>query len=246
MPVEIPASLSELNPEDLRSRLEALARENSNLKGRVAMLERENTDLAKKLKGNLAQEDATRVEGLKPDNSPEAVPDSLDRLLNRREFYAEASRISAKVPRPGQTARQESIQHLTFLGINADSFEADGKDDEPARNSTLAAIHHYLIQELKIREGDITCRWSAHEVMVALPRAAAAQIEAKIKESNPEGALKISLNWQGQNILACAGIAEYIPGEDIHDTLDRVEKIVQETKSEGNVQVRIAPRPAED
>ncbi|ABS03933.1 diguanylate cyclase [Kineococcus radiotolerans SRS30216 = ATCC BAA-149] len=165
-----------------------------------------------------------------------AQHDALTGLTNRRRWDEVAQHEISHATRAGAGPAAD----LTFALIDLDHFKTYNDThghlagDELLRSFALAAATH-------LREVDTLARWGGEEFVVALPGCSATDavtVADRIRASVPHGQ------------SATIGLAQWRPGEDAADVLDRADGALYKGKNDGRDRTvladeggRLVPRP---
>lgn len=154
-----------------------------------------------------------------------ATHDELTGLYNRRHMQAvlEAELRRAQRMLHGFSVCLVDLDH--FKRINDRHGHAAG--DEALRIFALEARR-------TLRDSDIVGRWGGEEFLVLLPGIGAE--EARLAMERLRAALARDDAWQSRPELRftfSAGIAEHLPGEDLHRTIERADRALYAAKEAG-------------
>ncbi|MCF8495520.1 MAG: GGDEF domain-containing protein [Alphaproteobacteria bacterium] len=170
----------------------------------------------------------------------EAFTDGLTGLLNRKAFDAELDRIAMQSGEEGQTFSLIMMDIDYFKGFN-DNFGHQVGDQ------VLRLVARALVDGVKGR--DVAARYGGEEFAVILP------------ETPLEGGMKVA-NYlrkavEGKDIInrtsgerlgkitLSGGVAQYVPGEDLAELVERADSALYTAKHNGRNQIAAAPTPGQ-
>lgn len=194
----------------------------------IAVLGGQFTDLRDRLRHQKAElsEALARIQEL-------ATHDELTGLYNRRHMQG---MLEAEWRRCQRTAHGFSVGLVDldhFKRLNDEYGHAAG--DEALR---------LFAQEARctLRDSDVVARWGGEEFLVLLPSVKAE--DARCALERLRAALARHARWQAHPHLKfsfSAGVAEYLPGEDIHHTIERADRALYAAKQAGRDRIACAP-----
>jgi diguanylate cyclase len=168
----------------------------------------------------------------------EALTDSLTNLANRKAFDAEIRRIAKEMEDTGQT--------FSLVMLDIDYFKSFNDNyGHQVGDQVLRLVARTLIEGVKGR--DMAARFGGEEFALILP------------ETNTQGALKVADSLRkavaGKEVInrntgdklgritMSGGAAQYLPGEDIDDLIERADAALYTAKHNGRNQIATAPAP---
>lgn len=217
------------NPEDLQ-----------NIVGEVMSTTQNMIDRNKALEDQLDQSSFVMDE-LKKDLENvrrEALTDGLTGLANRKAFDAEIARITQEA-----AANRTSF---TLLMVDIDYFKSFNDNfGHQIGDQVLRLVARTLVDGVKGR--DLAARYGGEEFVIILPET---ELQAGIAVGNSLRRSLATKDVVNRNtgeklgrITMSAGVAEYCPGEDYHDTIERADAALYTAKHNGRNQVAAAPTP---
>ena len=168
----------------------------------------------------------------------EALTDSLTNLANRKAFDAEIRRVAKEMDELGQT--------FSLIMLDIDYFKSFNDNyGHQVGDQVLRLVARTLIDGVKGR--DMASRFGGEEFALILP------------ETNTQGALKVADSLRravaGKEVInrntgdklgritLSGGAAQYLPGEDIDDLIERADAALYTAKHNGRNQIAAAPAP---
>lgn len=195
----------------------------------------------KELEKHLDQS-AEIMDGLKKDLEQvrrEAMTDGLTGLINRKSFDERMAQIVGEA--------QGSKKPFTLLFMDIDHFKPFNDNfGHQVGDQVLRLVAKTLIDGVKGR--DTAARYGGEEFAIILPdttieggRMVAENLRKAI------GQKEVINRTTGQHlgrITISAGVAEYVPGENAEDIIDRADGALYTAKHNGRNQVATAPTPS--
>lgn len=169
----------------------------------------------------------------------EAMTDSLTGLSNRKAFDAAIARVTE------ETATSHSS--FTLLMVDIDHFKSFNDNyGHQIGDQVLRLVARTLIEGVKGR--DIAARYGGEEFAIILPDttlpAGVAVGNSLCKAVATKDIINRSSSEKLGRITMSVGVAEYIPGEDTVDLIERADSALYTAKHNGRNQVAAAPTPA--
>ncbi|MCM2343208.1 MAG: GGDEF domain-containing protein [Alphaproteobacteria bacterium] len=168
----------------------------------------------------------------------EALTDGLTNLSNRKAFDNELSRISEEARQTGGT--------FCLLMVDIDYFKSFNDNyGHQVGDQVLRLVARTLTDGVKGR--DIAARYGGEEFAIILPdtNLAAAVIvgNALRKAVATKDVVNRSTGDKLGRITMSVGCAEYDPGENLQDLIERADAALYTAKHNGRNQVAAAPTP---
>lgn len=171
----------------------------------------------------------------------EALTDGLTSLANRKAFDAEISRIAMESDAEGQT--------FCLLMLDIDHFKSFNDNyGHQVGDQVLRLVAGTLIDGVKGR--DIASRFGGEEFAIILP------------ETNLNGGVNVGdllrkavaskevVNRNSGDVLGritmSGGVAQYMPGENIEDLIERADAALYTAKNNGRNKIAAAPTSGQE
>lgn len=168
----------------------------------------------------------------------EALTDSLTNLANRKAFDAEIRRIAKEAQQAGQT--------FSLIMMDIDYFKSFNDNyGHQVGDQVLRLVARTLIEGVKGR--DVASRFGGEEFAIILP------------DTNTQGGLKVADHLRkavaGKEVVnrntgdklgritLSGGVAQFLPGEEIDDLIERADAALYTAKHNGRNQIAAAPAP---
>lgn len=168
----------------------------------------------------------------------EAMTDGLTGLSNRKAFDAAIERVT------DECAAEKTT--YTLLMVDIDHFKSFNDNyGHQIGDQVLRLVARTVIEGVKGR--DIASRYGGEEFAVILPETTLSAGVAVANSLRKAVATKDIVNRSSGEklgrITMSVGVAEYIPGEDIEDLIERADSALYTAKHNGRNQVAAAPSP---
>jgi diguanylate cyclase len=136
------------------------------------------------------------------------------------------------IPLPNQIyTREARLDHLAIALLDIDHFkQLNDRYGHAAGDRVLQQVAAHLENELRVRGTDLVWRHGGEEFGVAFVGAGR---EAVLKKLG--GRVNVPVEVNGENIIVTlsGGVAEFRPGEDINETLERADQALYKAKRAG-------------
>jgi diguanylate cyclase len=168
----------------------------------------------------------------------EALTDGLTGLSNRKAFDSELRRISEEAVSMGQpfTLMMLDIDHFKSFNDNYGHLVGD---------QVLRLVARTLTDGVKGR--DIAARYGGEEFAIILPetnlQAGVVVGNALRKAVATKDVINRATGEKLARITMSVGVAEYAPGEEVDDLIERADAALYTAKHNGRNQVAAAPTP---
>jgi diguanylate cyclase len=168
----------------------------------------------------------------------EALTDGLTGLSNRKAFDSELRRISEEAVSMGQpfTLMMLDIDHFKSFNDNYGHLVGD---------QVLRLVARTLTDGVKGR--DIAARYGGEEFAIILPetnlQAGVVVGNALRKAVATKDVINRATGEKLARITMSVGVAEYAPGEEVNDLIERADAALYTAKHNGRNQVAAAPTP---
>jgi diguanylate cyclase len=168
----------------------------------------------------------------------EALTDGLTGLSNRKAFDAELSRIAEESVASGQP--------FTLLMLDIDHFKSFNDNyGHLVGDQVLRLVARTMTDGVKGR--DVAARYGGEEFAIILPdtmlNAGVVVGNALRKAVATKDVINRSSGEKLARITMSVGVAEFAPGEDLHDLIERADAALYTAKHNGRNQVAAAPTP---
>lgn len=168
----------------------------------------------------------------------EALTDGLTGLANRKCFDAELQRIAQESMASGQA--------FTLLMMDIDHFKSFNDNyGHLVGDQVLRLVSRTLTDGVKGR--DVTARYGGEEFGIILPEtnlnAGVVVGNALRKSIASKDVINRTTGEKLARITISVGVAEYAPGEDLHELIERADAALYTAKHNGRNQVAAAPTP---
>ena len=168
----------------------------------------------------------------------EAMTDGLTGLSNRKAFDAELLRIASEA--------QAANQSFTLLMLDIDHFKSFNDNyGHLVGDQVLRLVARTMVDGVKGR--DVAARYGGEEFGIILPET---QLSAGVIVGNAlrkaiatKDVINRSTGEKLARITISAGVAEYSPGEDLNELIERADAALYTAKHNGRNQVAAAPTP---
>lgn len=169
----------------------------------------------------------------------EAMTDGLTGLANRKSFDAAIARVTEEA--------NESQSAYTLLMVDIDHFKTFNDNfGHQIGDQVLRLVARTLIEGVKGR--DIAARYGGEEFGIILPETTLSAGVAVGNSLRKAVATKDVINRSSGEklgrITMSVGVAEFSPGEDLNDLIERADAALYTAKHNGRNQVAAAPTPA--
>ena len=169
----------------------------------------------------------------------EAMTDGLTGLANRKSFDAAISRVTEEA--------NENQTPYTLLMVDIDHFKNFNDNfGHQIGDQVLRLVARTLIEGVKGR--DIAARYGGEEFGIILPEttlsAGVSVGNALRKAIATKDVINRSSGEKLGRITMSVGVAEYSPGEDVNDLIERADAALYTAKHNGRNQVAAAPTPS--
>ena len=165
----------------------------------------------------------------------EALTDGLTGLSNRKAFDAELARIASEAQAASQSFTLD-IDHFKSFNDNYGHLVGD---------QVLRLVARTMVDGVKGR--DVAARYGGEEFGIILPET---QLNAGVIVGNAlrkaiatKDVINRSTGEKLARITISAGVAEYSPGEDLNELIERADAALYTAKHNGRNQVAAAPTP---
>jgi diguanylate cyclase len=170
----------------------------------------------------------------------EAMTDGLTGLANRKAFDAAISRVTEEANSTNST--------FTLLMVDIDHFKTFNDNfGHQVGDQVLRLVARTVIEGVKGR--DIASRYGGEEFAVILPEttlAAGVVVGNALRKAvATKDVINRSSGEKLGRITMSVGVAEFTPGEDIADLIERADSALYTAKHNGRNQVAAAPAPAQ-
>lgn len=168
----------------------------------------------------------------------EALTDGLTGLSNRKAFDAEIKRIAHEVEQNGGT--------FALLMVDIDHFKSFNDNfGHQIGDQVLRLVARCLTDGVKGR--DVAARYGGEEFVIILPdtplHAGVIVGEALRKAVASKDVVNRNSGEKLSRITMSVGVAEYAPGENITELIERADAALYTAKHNGRNQVAAAPTP---
>jgi diguanylate cyclase len=168
----------------------------------------------------------------------EAMTDGLTGLSNRKAFDAAIARVTEECA--------AAKTNYTLLMVDIDHFKSFNDNfGHQIGDQVLRLVARTVIEGVKGR--DIAARYGGEEFAIILPETTLSAGVAVGNSLRKAVATKDIVNRSSGEklgrITMSVGVAEYIPGEDIEDLIERADSALYTAKHNGRNQVAAAPSP---
>ncbi len=168
----------------------------------------------------------------------EAMTDGLTNLSNRKAFDVELRRIAEETAASGQT--------FSLLMMDIDHFKSFNDNyGHQVGDQVLRLVARTLTDGVKGR--DVAARYGGEEFAVVLPetglQAAVIVGNALRKTVATKDVVNRSTGERLARITMSVGVAEFAPGENLQDLIERADAALYTAKHNGRNQVAAAPTP---
>jgi diguanylate cyclase len=217
------------NPEELKELLDGVMADTNNMIAQNAKLE-EQLD-----QSSLIMEELQRnLESVRR----EALTDGLTGLANRKSFDAEMARIAAEAEAGGQP--------FSLLMLDIDHFKSFNDNyGHLVGDQVLRLVARTMVDGVKGR--DITARFGGEEFAIILPEtginAGVVVGNALRKAIATKDVINRSTGEKLARITMSVGVAEFAPGEEMSELIERADAALYTAKHNGRNQVAAAPTP---
>ena len=168
----------------------------------------------------------------------EALTDGLTGLSNRKAFDAELARIASEA--------QAANQSFTLIMLDIDHFKSFNDNyGHLVGDQVLRLVARTMVDGVKGR--DVAARYGGEEFGIILPET---QLNAGVIVGNAlrkaiatKDVINRSTGEKLARITISAGVAEYSPGEDLNELIERADAALYTAKHNGRNQVAAAPTP---
>lgn len=168
----------------------------------------------------------------------EALTDGLTGLANRKAFDAELARVAGEA--------QASAGSFTLLMLDIDHFKSFNDNyGHQVGDQVLRLVARTLVDGVKGR--DTAARYGGEEFAIILPEtnlnAGVVVGNALRKAIAGKDVINRTTGEKLARITMSVGVAEYTPGEDTRDLIERADAALYTAKHNGRNQVAAAPTP---
>ena len=169
----------------------------------------------------------------------EAMTDGLTGLANRKSFDAAISRITEEA--------NDTQTPFTLLMVDIDHFKSFNDNfGHQIGDQVLRLVARTLIDGVKGR--DVAARYGGEEFGIILPEttlSAGVTVGNSLRKAvATKDVINRSSGEKLGRITMSVGVAEFSPGEDLNDLIERADAALYTAKHNGRNQVAAAPTPS--
>ncbi|MCL4358522.1 MAG: GGDEF domain-containing protein [Patescibacteria group bacterium] len=171
------------------------------------------------------------------------IHDLLTNLKTREYFLDESEKIINKSVKPTSERRQKfESNRFSFLFCDIDHFkQINDRYGHAVGDEILKAVAATLEKNIRIKKGDIACRYGGEEIVVSLLNSSEENSYRKAIELNERVKEKINSLFVGKypelKISLSIGVAEFEPGLTPEELLNRADQAMYQAKKNGRDQV---------